>query len=125
MVENGFSNICVIDADGIRKRDHDIANYMAHLKQNRPPILLLFLSDQKQHRKNLQTIICLNRQALVVRLDLPCKTLMKQSSVQLNVENSHEEPINFDAFVLTVVFLRNELIFGLPGQTTTALPRQF
>ena len=121
LVEQEFSNLCIIDANfGIRKRDIHISNYLAQKKREsgRPGFCYFYLT-KNNHQKNWQTIQIFNEVGIhccvglaVQDFDEEVLKAVRRDNIQ-SMETIQLREICAEQGIPT----RNELILGLPKQT--------
>jgi radical SAM superfamily enzyme YgiQ (UPF0313 family) len=124
---HGFGHVCICDANfGIRRRDHDIARYIADRRRaTGSPGYCYFYLTKNDHRRNLGTIEILHAAGIgccvglaVQDFDEDVLAAVKRDNIQTG-ESSSLRDICAERGIPT----HNELIFGLPRQTFESFGR--
>ena len=121
LVEQSFINLCIIDANfGIRKRDAQIAQYLAHKKQETgKPGFCYFYLTKNNHQRNWETIETFNKAGIHCCVGLAVQdfddAVLKE--IRRDKMQSMETLQLRDICAQQGIPTRNELILGLPKQT--------
>ncbi|MEC7987919.1 MAG: radical SAM protein [Myxococcota bacterium] len=121
LIEKGFSNLCIIDANfGIRKRDADIAAYLAKKKeQTGKPGFCYFYLTKNNHQRNWNTIETFNKAGIHCCVGLAVQDFDDAvlKAIRRDKMQSMETIQLRDICAQKGIPTRNELILGLPKQT--------
>jgi radical SAM superfamily enzyme YgiQ (UPF0313 family) len=124
---HGFGHVCICDANfGIRRRDHDIARYLAdRRRESGSPGYCYFYLTKNDHRRNLGTIEILHAAGIgccvglaVQDFDDDVLAAVKRDNIQSGESNALR-----DICAERGIPTHNELIFGLPRQTFESFGR--
>jgi hypothetical protein len=121
LTERGIGNLCIVDANfGIRRRDHTIARHIASKREvGTVPSFCYFYLTKNNYRKNLATIEIFRDAGVACSIGLAVQDFDETVLDAVKRDNIQTE----ETFTLRRICAergipsRNELIFGLPGQT--------
>lgn len=121
LASRGIANLCIVDANfGIRRRDHAIARHMAAARvRTQVPSFCYFYLTKNNYRKNLETIEIFRGAGIACSIGLAVQDFDDGVLSAVNRDNIQTS----ETFTLRRICAergipsRNEIIFGLPGQT--------
>lgn len=121
LVSRGIANFCIVDANfGIRPRDHTIARYLATVKeQTQLPGFCYFYLTKNNYRKNLKNIEIFRDAGIACTVGLAVQDFDDEVLSTVSRDNIQTA----ETYTLRRICAergipsRNEIIFGLPGQT--------
>jgi len=121
LAERGIGNLCIVDANfGIRRRDHSIATHMAGVRRRLgTPTFCYFYLTKNNYRKNLKTIEIFRDAGIACSIGLAVQDFddgVLKAVKRDNIQTSETHTLRRICAERGIPS-RNEIIFGLPGQT--------